>query len=388
LETLRHITMSPRPLRILHTESSPSLGGQELRVLMEMEGMVSQNFVSSLIARRGTPILAEAKRRGLDAHPIDIRSTVDPIAISRFLLFLKRQKIDLVNAHNSKDGWNVALAAKLLGIPVVRSRHIANPIRSGKLSQLIYGPLCDVVMTTSESIRQDMIDKGVADKKIVSIPTGVDIEKFSSGTPGRFRASLGIPATVPLVGQIAVLRGSKGPHVFLEAAQRLVAQGCPAWFVLVGEGPSRKQLERMLAETPSSRIVLTGHRNDIPDVLADLDLAVLAASQPEGVPQAVLQAFAARVPLVASDLGGINEVAINGQTAVTLPPKQPEVLVQAILAMLASPALGKEHASRAFVLAETRYSRNVMQGKIRELYCDLIAKKHLSSSLTGRHRNI
>lgn len=363
------------PFRILHTESSPSLGGQELRILMEMEAMTSLDFESSLIARRDTPILTEALRRGLDAHPVDIRSSIDPLAIGSFFSFLKKRRIDVVNAHNSKDGWNAALAARLLGLPVVRSRHIANPIRTGKISQLIYGPLCAAVMTTSESIRQDMIAKGVTAQKIVSIPTGVDLARFSNGKRGHFRASLGIPENVPLVAQIAVLRGSKGPHIFLEAAQRLVSDGCPAWFVLVGEGPSRKSLERMLNDHPSPRIVLCGHRDDIPDVLADLDLAVLAATQPEGVPQAILQAFAAGVPVIASDLGGINEVAINGQTAVTLPSKDVRVLARAIADQLATPEKGKENAVRARALAETRYSRDAMLRQMCDLYSGLIARR-------------
>lgn len=367
--------MSSSPIRILHTESSPSLGGQELRILLEMEGLVRLGFESSLMARRNSPILAEAIKRGLDAYPVDIRSSLDPLAIREFARFIRQRSIDLINAHNSKDGWNVALAAKLLGRPVVRSRHIANPIRTGKISQLIYGPLCDKVMTTSESIRQEMIARGVAAHKIVSIPTGVDLARFESGEPGRFRASLGIPNDVPLVGQIAVLRGSKGPHVFLEAALRLVAEGCSAWFVLIGDGPSRKQLERTLRERPSSRILLCGHRNDIPEVLADLDLAVLAATQPEGVPQAVLQAFAARVPVIASDLGGINEVAINGQTAITLPPKDPHRLAQAIADQLAKPERGKANAVRARALAEGRYSRDAMMQSMGNLYSGLLARR-------------
>ena len=368
------VTMtSSSPFRILHTESSPSLGGQELRILMEMEAMTSLGFESSLIARRDSPILAEALRRGLDAYPIDIRSSIDPLAIGNFFSFLKKRRIDLVNAHNSKDGWNAALAAKLLGLPVVRSRHIANPIRTGKVSQMIYGPLCAKVMTTSESIRGDMITRGVQAQKIVSIPTGVDVARFRSGTPGRFRAALGIPDDAPLVAQIAVLRGSKGPHIFLEAALRLVAEGCPAWFVLVGEGPSRKLLERMQNDQPSPRIVLCGRREDIPDVLADLDLVVLAATQPEGVPQAILQAFAAGVPVIASNLGGINEVAIDGQTAITLPAKDSPLLAKAIAEQLAAPAKGQENAVRARVLAETRYSREAMLRQMHDLYAGLIA---------------
>ena len=337
--------------------------------------MTRLGFESSLIARRDSPILAEAVKRSLDVHPVEIRSSVDPLAIRVFFRFIKERRIDIVNAHNSKDGWNVALAARLLGRPVVRSRHIANPIRTGKISQLIYGPLCDKVMTTSESIKQDMIARGVDAHKIVSVPTGVDVARFENGEPGRFRTSLGIPADVPLVGQIAVLRGSKGPHVFLEAALRLVDEGCPAWFVLVGDGPSRKQLERTLRERPSPRILLCGHRNDIPDVLADLDLAVLAATQPEGVPQAILQAFSAGVPVIASDLGGINEVAINGQTAITLPPKDPRLLARKIAEQLAKPENGKANAVRARLLAEEHYSRDAMLRRMNTLYTGLLARR-------------
>lgn len=359
-------------IRVLHTESSPSLGGQELRILLEMEAMAADGFESWLIARPGTPIVAEAQKRQLNVETINIRSTIDPLAISKFWRFLRSHQIDVVNAHNSKDGWNVSLAARLLGIPVIRSRHIANPIRSGKHRQLIYGPLCDKVMTTSKSIRQAMIDKGVNPDKIVSIPTGVDVQRFASGTPGRFRAALGIPADVPLVGQIAVLRGSKGPHIFMQAALQLIAEGSPAWFVLVGDGPSRSRMERMLAEAPSERIILAGHRSDIPDVLADLDIAVLSATQPEGVPQAVLQAFAAGVPLIASDLGGINEVAINGVTAVTLPAGQPAAFAQAITRLLSTPQFGLENAARARRFAENEYSREIMLLKMGLIYRELI----------------
>lgn len=367
---------SSRPIRVLHTESAPSLGGQELRILLEMEELAGRGFESHLIARADTPILAEAARRGLRSHPLKIRTSIDPIAIAEFVRFLRREKIDVVNAHNSKDGWNVALAAKLCGIPVVRSRHIANPIRTGRVSQLIYGPLCQRVLTTSESIRQEMIAKGVDATKIVSIPTGIDTAKYAGGVRGRFRASLGIPEAAPLVGQIAVLRGSKGPHIFVQAAQRLVAAGCPAWFVLVGDGPSRSVVERLLASGPSERIIVAGHRSDVPDVLADLDLAVLAACQPEGVPQAVLQAFSAGVPVIASDLGGINEVAIDGRTATTLPAKNPEKLAAAIAAFLENPAPARSLVTPALDFARSHYDIQSMLDRMEQLYSELAERTH------------
>lgn len=363
-------------MRILHTESSPSLGGQELRILIEMEALASRGCESVLAARPDSPILIEARRRGLTAYGIAMRSSCDPSSIWQLARLMRRHHIDVVNAHNSKDAWNAALASRLLGIPVIRARHIASRIRTSHLSRLIYGPLCDVVMTTGRDIGASLVERGVAAAKIEVIPTGIDPVRFAAATPGILRANLGIPPGATLIGQIAVLRGDKGPEFFVQAAQLLLDEGLDAWFVLVGEGTSRRRIEAQLAAGGhTDRIKLAGFRRDIPAILADLDLFVLAARSPEGVPQAVLQAHAARVPVVATTVGGVREVAIHGETAWCAAPRDVPGLAAAMRKLLEDPALAADLTERGHRLVLESYTLDRMLDRMEDLYRRLVVGK-------------
>lgn len=361
-------------IRVLHTESSKNMGGQELRILLEMERMRDLGFESLLAARSGTPILAEAKRRGLRVQAIPMHNRLDPVSMFMLWKLMCREKIQVVNAHGSRDAWVAFLVARLLGIRTVRSRHVANPIRRHRIGQLVYGPLCDCVLTTSESIRMGLVERGVSAAKIVSIPTGVDVAKFTAQRrDGAIRRELGIPETAPLIGMTAVLRKDKGPDVFLQACDKLLGKRGDAWCVLAGDGWMREELAAMHASLPQrSRIVLAGYRRDIPQLLAELDVAVLAARIPEGVPQAILQAHAARVPVVATEVGGIAEVAKAGETAFTVPPNDPDALADAMQNALEDRTRASAHAENGHALVLAGYSIDAMLERMARLYRGLV----------------
>lgn len=361
------------PIRVLHTESSKHLGGQELRILLEMEGLRAYGIESVLAARSGTPILAEAERRGLRAVAVPMHNRLDPISMAQLWRLMRRERIDVVNAHGSRDAWNAFLVARLLGIPTIRARHVANPIRRHRIGQMIYGSLCDQVVTTSESIRRGLIACGVAAGKIVSVPTGVDIARFAAARrDGHLRAEWGIPLAAPLIGMISVLRGDKGPDVFLNACDKLLDEQPDAWCVLAGDGWMRPQLEQQHAALRHrQRIVLAGYRRDIPELLAELDLLVLAAKIPEGVPQVILQAHAAHVPVVATQVGGIDEIAIEGKTAFTAQPNDSASLVEAMRLALREAARAAAQALQGHALVQQSYSVTAMLQRMAAIYQQL-----------------
>lgn len=361
-------------IHVLHTESSPSLGGQELRILIEMEMLRERGFVSVLAARAGTPILAEARKRGLAAYPIPMRATLDVRAMVWLAWIMFKHRIDVVNAHSPKDAWNAALVARILGRKVIRSRHIASPIKQGWLAQQIYRSLCDRIMTTSQSIKQGMVARGIAAEKIVPVPTGVDISRFQCRQRGALRAELGIPAEAKLVGMVSVLRGDNGPDIFLQAAEQVLPSREDTWFVLAGDGVLKPKLEAMREASPfRDRIILLGHRRDIPQIFADLDIFVLAARIPGGVPQAILQAHAARVPVVAADMPGVTEVAIAGKTAVVVPPGDAFALAEAIVGLISTPQTGKSLAEAGHQLVMDRYTLDAMADRMASLYREVLA---------------
>jgi glycosyltransferase involved in cell wall biosynthesis len=339
-----------------------------------MEKLRERGFVSVLAARAGTPIIAEALKRGLVAYPIPMRTTFDVRAMAWLAWIMHKHRIDVVNAHSPKDAWNAALVARLLGRKVIRSRHVASPIKRGRIAQQIYRSLCDRIMTTSESIKQGMIARGIAAEKIVPVPTGVDVSRFQHGQRGALRVELGIPAEAKLVGMVSVLRGDNGPDIFLQAAEQVLSSRDDIWFVLAGDGPLRPRLEAMReASSFREHIVLLGHRRDIPEIFADLDIFVLAARISGGVPQAILQAHAARVPVVATSMPGVTEVAIAGKTAVVVPPGDAGALAEAITGLIAAPQTGKALAEAGHQLVLERYTLDAMADCMASLYSEVVA---------------
>jgi glycosyltransferase involved in cell wall biosynthesis len=337
---------------------------------MEMEGLLPYGIESVLAAVPRSGIEREGRRRGVRVHSVSMRGSVDPKAVARFLWILRREAIDLVCAHGSKDGWSAGIAARLLGLKVVRCRHVANPIRSHFWGRLVYSRLCDLIVTTAEFIKAGMVERGVEAGKIVSIPTGVDLERFHPGVmKGRFRSELGLDGDTPLVGMISVLRGDKGPDVFIMAAEHFLSGRSDAFFVLVGDGWMRSILEERVEKSPfRDRIVLTGFRRDIPEIMADLDVLVLSARIPEGVPQTILQAHATLTPVVASDVGGINEVAIPGETAIGIPPGDAEAVADAVRHVLGDPRGARARAEAGRDLVLRGYTWPVTLERMRVVY--------------------
>lgn len=351
-----------------------NLGGQELRVLAEMEGLADRGYESVLAARPGSRILDEAERRGIRHYAVEMRGSLDPAAVASFARVILRERIDIVNAHGSKDGWSAGIAARLLGKKVVRSRHVANPIRAHFFGRLVYGPLCDVIVTTSESIKRGMAERGVDIKKIISVPTGVDTRRFNPGVEkGRLRAELGIGVDAPLVGMVAVMRGDKGPDVFVKAAESAASVLPDAVFVMVGDGWMKDKLEDMVSASPfRERIRLLGYRRDVPAILADLDVFCLPSLIPEGVPQAVLQAHAMKCPVIASDIGGVNEVAVGGRTALCVPPGDPDALAGAMRKLIGDKPLSERLAEEGHRLVQDKYTLNGMLDRMDGVYRSLL----------------
>jgi len=347
-----------------------NMGGQELRVLLEMERMTERGFESILAARPGSRILDEAMRRGLKAYAVEMRGSFDPLAVAKLLCIILSERVDIVNAHGSKDGWSAGIAARLSGRKVIRSRHIANPVRSHFMGRMVYGALCDRIVTTSESIKTGMVEKGIPADKIISVPTGIDVAVFDHRREkGKYRSEFRIPPGAFLVGMVSVLRGDKGPDVFIKAAGIVLEKCDDIFFTLVGDGWMSGRIKDMISGLKGNeRVILPGYRRDIPDIMADLNVLCLPARAPEGVPQVILQAHAMMVPVIASDIGGINEVAIPGRTAMSIPPGDHEALAIAIMNIYSGREKAYARASEGRRLVEGGYTLQHMLDQMEKLY--------------------
>ena len=338
---------------MVHTEASRGLGGQEKRILLEAVSLRGRGHDVLLVGQPDGLLRREAERAGVPFRPVAMRFVCDPAALWSFIRLFREVRPDIVHTHSSKDSWLAGLAGRMLGLPVVRTRHVSIPVSGHRLNWAYRLP--HLVMTTADRIRGMLVEEGVCDQSRVKVlPTGVDLSRFREGIPPCvFRGEVGLPEGVPAVGIVAQLRQSKGHEHFLRAARLLRDRGSNARFFVVGDGHWRdifREEARRLGVLDGT-VAFLGYREDIPEVMAGLDLLVIASTRTEGIPQVALQAMAMGLPIVGTDIGGVPEAIRPSGAGVVVPVGDPPALAAAVEGLLADPSRRARmgEAGRAFV---------------------------------------
>jgi glycosyltransferase involved in cell wall biosynthesis len=355
---------------ILHTEASLGWGGQEIRILQESLGMIKRGHGIIIAAPEESLIFKRAQEAGVKTVAARFQKK-NPVSIFKIASLIDRERPDIVNTHSSSDSWVASIAAKLSKTKpkIIRTRHLSTPIRKSFLSRLIYDILPDAVMTTGQEIRQQMIkDNGFDGSKIFSVPTGVDIVKFD---PETVRPSLRTDGFS--IGMIGVLRSWKGHKYFLEAVPEILSRIPEAVFYIVGDGPQKENIKKMISEMAlDKKVFMTGHREDIPEILASLDAVAHPSYANEGVPQSVLQALAMRKAVVASDAGAISEVVIREETGLIIKPRDAKRLAEKVIELYRKPDLKARLGENGRKLVAQNHSLEHMLDNIEKLYKNIL----------------
>jgi len=355
---------------VLHTEASTGLGGQELRILAEARWLGAHGWEALIACQPGSRLLAEARDAGLAAEPVPMRGAGDVRALLRLRRLMRARGVALVHTHSSADSWPGALAARSLGLPVVRSRHVSIPISRG--GALVYR-LAHRVVTSGEAVRAIVVGAGIHAARVVSIPAGVDTRRFHAGVSGRaVREEFGL-AGGPVVGLVANVRGSKGHNVFLEAVRTVLGDVPGARFLIVGDGVGFDEVRRRVREAGlEPHVIMTGFRRDVPEVMAALDVLVLPSVRSEAASQVIPQAFAVGTPVVASSIGGSPELVRDGETGRLVPPGDARALAAAIVALLREPAAARAMARSGQAMVQARLTLDAAMERTTAVYRALL----------------
>lgn len=289
---------------IVHSECSLGWGGQEIRVLQELIGMQAQGFQTALIAPEKSTIFQRAKSHNIAVFPVNLSSKFNLFAWFDTYRILKRISPAVVNTHSSEDSWIVGAVARFLGKSlVIRTRHVSTPI--GSMFSYRFFP--HLILTTSKSITKTFVDAGLDTNNVITMPTGIDIDRYSFSAQKRqaIRDDLGLSDEHVLVGNVCVLRSWKGLDFFLDTVALLPE---PFRFILIGDGPQRERLEKK-ADTLNlrSRIIFAGHQEQVERYFCALDILFYTSYASEGVPQSLLQGVCSGLPVVAVKLPSIEE---------------------------------------------------------------------------------
>jgi glycosyltransferase involved in cell wall biosynthesis len=346
-------------VRILHTEASLGWGGQEIRVLTEARGVIRAGHEVLLAAPAEARIAQEAPRFGVPVRALPIgRKRPGGVVALRSLL----GDFDVVNTHSSTDTWLVALAcATLSGAPpLVRTRHISAPMPRNAATRWLYTRATDRIVTTGERLRTQVIDEtGVDAARVVSIPTGIDLERFRPGDQAAARSALGLPGDGPIVGIVATLRSWKGHRFLLDALAAMARKDVR--LVVVGDGPQRAALEQRAAQPDLvGRVTFAGNRDDVERWMQAFDLFCLPSYANEGVPQALMQAMACGLAVLSTPVGSIDEIVTDGTSGVLVPPSDARALQAAIERLLGDEAARRELGRQAQATARERFGESLM----------------------------
>ena len=363
-------------MNILHTESSCGWGGQEMRILGEMAGMRARGHTVHLLCPPPAMIYSAAQARGIPVTALPIeKKRLRGVAALRG--WLRGHACDVVNTHSSTDSWLTALACATLANapPIVRTRHISAPVPANAATRWLYTRATARVVTTGEALRLQLTrDKGFAEDRIVSVPTGIDLNHFvpvaDAAARRAVRVQLGLPTDTYIIGIVATLRSWKGHRFLIEA----MAGIRDAHLLIVGDGPQRAALEALIADLlPGGRATMAGQQADVVPWLHALDAFALPSYANEGVPQAILQAFACALPVVTTAAGAIGEVALHEDTALIVPMRDSHSLAGALERLRTDPALAQALGARALKQAHERHGEGAMLDAMEAVFRATIA---------------
>jgi len=210
-------------------------------------------------------------------------------------------------------------------------------------------------------------------QKVVRIYNGVDTDQFCPGPPpAGLRQELGLKPSGPVVAVVANLHPKKDHATFLRAAARLTKSFPDASFLVVGQGETRPEVEALAGELGlTDRVRFTGERHDIPEILRLSDVYVLT-SLSEAFPNAIIEAMATEVPVVATNVGGISESVLEGETGYLVSPRDDATFADRIGRLLRDREQARAMGTAARRVVIERFSRDVMIREYEKLYLQLL----------------
>jgi glycosyltransferase involved in cell wall biosynthesis len=375
-----------RKYKVLHLVTRLDLGGAQQNTLFCVRNHDRERFDVELIAGAGGELDDDA-RSIPDAtvnlvsylkHPIAPWS--DLLAVLRLRSYFRTHEVDVVHTHSSKAGLLGRVAAFLAGVPVVvhtahgwsfNRTQTALRHRMFVTLERLSAPFADRLVMVAEGGRDEGLAQGIGRAgQYAIVRSGIDAAAFARPTRSRetVRRELGLEPEQLLVGTLACLKPQKGPLDFVRAAAAAHARCDRLRFVIAGDGELRDEVASLVRELGLEGVVhMLGWRRDVVDLLHAMDIFLLT-SHFEGLPRAVLQAMAAGVPVVATDVDGTPEVVRDRHTGLLVGAQDPPAVAQSLLELAGDPVLRSALADRAKRVLDADFDIHNMVGSLERIY--------------------
>lgn len=381
-------------IRITYVITWMEMGGTQTHLLQVLRLLDRDRFVPSLYCLTGRGALLDAAREagvpvcdgGMAAG---FRSVGTATGVLRLSRYLRRERVDIVHNYLLRANIFGGVAARLAGVPVVMGSKRGCHLRRGLelVGVRVANRLSHAVMTNAVAVRDFVAaNERCPQEKMFVIPSGIDTDRFAPLPADDFKRRLGLDPTRPVVGIVTRMRVRKGVEEFIRALGLVRDRVGAVQGVIVGEVELDPELQRTVNELGLvEHLTLVGRRTDMPEVLSAFDVFVLS-SHDEGMSNAILEAMAMERPVVATDVGGTNEVVRDGESGLLVPPKVVEPLAAAIVEVLREPERAAAMGRAGRRIVEEGFSARTMVRKMERVYEDLIRARAAYAALEGAVR--
>lgn len=371
--------MQRQPARILQALTKSEFGGTELMVLQLVQGLDRAHFASEVSFLDGCgPITNRVQETGIPVHdlsgPGGLLGTM-----RRFLSLLHRSRFHLVHLYGFRMSLLGRIAARFIfprpvvvhgirGLHVTEGEGVAGPRTKIALAvERLGAPLVDSYIANSQGAMTFLSTQRVPKEKFIVIPNGLDLRTWSS--------SLTRPISItPTIICVANFRPRKRHGDLIESIGILLRQGVQVHCQLVGDGDTRHEVEVLVRQRQLTEVVeFTGSRSprEVQVLLSSADIFVLPSLW-EGMPGSVMEAMAAGLPVVGTNVAGIQELVVDGSTGYLVPVKDPPILAQQLRQLIENPIQRMQMGNRGRQRIQEKFSLAAMIRQHQDAYIHLL----------------
>jgi glycosyltransferase involved in cell wall biosynthesis len=369
-------------MRILHLISSSGFLGAE-RAAVELSKSLKKTYrcepILGVVRNLYNPheeILEEARSNGIANVVFSCRSQFDPKLAFSVREFIKNDRIDILHCHGYKSNFYGLIASKGQ-VPSVTTNHnwlkAHWKLKTYCFLDSLWIRFFDRIVAVSNDVKKDMLKYKIPEGKIRVIDNGIAVERFAKlAETSQMKDQLGFDAKMRIIGTIGSLGIEKGHVYLLEAAKQALDEVKDLRFLIVGDGRLRKPLEEKSEELGiKKQVIFMGQRKDIPELLMAMDIFVLPSIK-EGLPMALLEAMAAKRPVIATRVGAIPKVIASKGIGVLVEPKDIIGLRDAIVSLIKDPGRMNLLAREGFNKVCKDFSSDEMGKHYVKLYKEII----------------
>lgn len=374
-------------INILHIYQNSKIGGVQ-RQMLSLVREYNRKLFNPIVCCFGPrqELGKELEKLNLDFIALNVNRyhRFSPTIIIKLYQLMRKRNIHIVRTHKYRASLYGRIAASIACIPVVITSVHGNYRKDlrleRKIANRVLARITDRIVAVSESIKQDILKyDNVEPSRVLVIQNGVDISKFDP--EGKFhdiRREFAISENDIIIGFIGRLVPAKGLEYLIDAFLILEKEQKNIKLFITGEGSLLDCLkERLRKHSINERVIFTGKRLDIPDILSAIDIFVIP-SLAEGLPNSLLEAMSMGKPIIATSIGGIPEVIKNEINGLLVPPRNIESLVEAIKKLIADKHLASEIGKNARNYVIENLSIQATTRKWESLYISLLKEKGIT----------